>query len=182
MGIGGSGPVGGRVVAGGMVVGDMAVGLGVSFESDVYTTRVALAGRGQSSGASGYSMGLSAMYSRGRRLWNGVGRFVESASESEWRPSLASESSSLYHTVPWASIRIPDLITRGICSGTSSVGGVSGEVLGVVIYAGSSPAICGGSSPGSSAGPSPGSSAIALPASSAGTAPLTLRTLRAPWK
>lgn len=181
MGIGGRGPLGGRVVAGGMVGEDMAVGLVVSFASDVYTGRVALAGRGQSSGVSGYSIGLSAMYSSGRLLWKGVGRFVENASESEWRPSLASESDSLlYHMLPWGSIRIPGLITRGMCSGISSVGGVSGEVLGVVIYAGSSPAICGGSSPGSSAGPSPGSSAMALPASSAGTAPLALRTLRAP--
>ena len=176
MGIGGSGPVGGGVVAAGVV----AVGVGVSVASDVSAAVVAFAGRGQSSGASGYSIGLSAMYSSGRLLWNGVGKFVESTSESEVRPSLASESESLYHMVPWASMRIPDLITRGICSGMSSFGGVSGEALGLVIYAGSSPAICGGSSPGSSAGPSPGSSAIALPASSAGTAPLTWRTLRAP--
>lgn len=99
MGIGGSGPVGGRVVAGGIVAEDLAVSLGVSFVSDVYTTRVALAGRGQSSGVSGYSMGLSAMYSSGRLLWKGVGRFVDSASESELRPSMASESESLYHVL-----------------------------------------------------------------------------------
>ena len=84
MGIGGSGPVGGRVVAGGIV----------SLACDGSTTRPALAGRGQSSGVSEYSIGLSAMYSSGRLLWKGVGRFVDSASESEWRPSLASESDS----------------------------------------------------------------------------------------
>jgi hypothetical protein len=79
-------------------------------------------------------------------------------------------------------MRIPDLIIRGTCSGKSSLGGVSGEALGVVIYAGSSPAICGGSSAGSSTGPLPGSSAMALPASSTGTAPPNRRTLRASWK
>ena len=95
MGIGGSGPVGGRVGAGGIVGEEMAVGLGVLVASGEYTGRVALAGRGQSSGVSGYSIGLSAMYSSGRRLRKGVGKFVESTSESEWRPSLASESESL---------------------------------------------------------------------------------------
>ena len=73
VGSGGSGPVGGRVVAGGIVAEDLAVDWSVS---DVYTGRVALAGRGQSSGVSGYSIGLSAMYSSGRLLWKGVGRFV----------------------------------------------------------------------------------------------------------
>ena len=100
IGIGGSGPVGGSVVAAGIVEEDVAVGVRESFVSDEYASRVALTGRGQSSGVSGYSMGLSAMYSSGRLLWKGVGRFVESASESEWRPSLASESESLYHMVP----------------------------------------------------------------------------------
>lgn len=95
MGSGGSGPVGGRVVAEEIAAEDKAVNLGVSFVSEVYPGRVALAGRGQSSGVSGYSIGLSAMYSSGRRLWKGVGKFVESTSESEWRPSLASESESL---------------------------------------------------------------------------------------
>ena len=96
MGIGGSGPVGGRVVA-----EEKAVDLAVSFVSEVYPERVVLPGRGQSSGVSGYSIGLSAMYSSGRLLWKGVGRFVVNASESEWRPSLASESESLlYHMVP----------------------------------------------------------------------------------
>lgn len=156
----------------------VAVGVGVVLPCGVCARRMALTGRGQSCGVSGYSIGLSAMYSSGRLLWKGVGRFVEGTSVSEWRPSFASESESLYQMVPLASICIPDLITRGICSGISSIGGVSGEVLGVVIYAGSSPAICGGSSPGSSAGPSsPGSSAIALPASSIGAAPPTRRTL-----
>jgi hypothetical protein len=172
VGIAGRGPVGGGVVAAGVVAVGVSVDVEVSFVSEESAARVALAGRGQSSGVSGYSIGLSAMYSSGRLLWNGVGRFVESISVSEARPWLASESESLYHMVPWASIRIPDRITRGTCSGKSSTGGVSGEALGDVMYAGSSPAICGGSSPGSSAGPSPGSSAMALPASSTGTAPL----------
>lgn len=59
VGSGGSGPVGGRVAAGGIVADDLAVDWDASFVSDVYTGRVALAGRGQSSGVSGYSIGLS---------------------------------------------------------------------------------------------------------------------------
>ena len=70
VGIGGSGPVGGSVVAGGIAVEEGAVGIaveegtvgsGVSFVSEVYRGRVAPAGSGQSSGVSGYSMGLSSM-------------------------------------------------------------------------------------------------------------------------
>jgi hypothetical protein len=100
-GIGGSGPVGGSVVAAGIVEEQVAGGVRVSLASDKYAARLALVGRGQSSGVSGYSIGLSAMYSSGRLLWKGVGRlFDESASESERRPSLASESESLYHMVP----------------------------------------------------------------------------------
>lgn len=83
IGIGGSGPVGGSVVAAGTGEDGVTVGVGVSLLSDVCAARVALAGRGQSSGVSGYSMGLSAMYSSGRLLWKGVGKFDESASESE---------------------------------------------------------------------------------------------------
>jgi len=68
MGSGGSGPVGGSVVEAGIVEDGVTVGVGVSPLSDAYAARVALAGRGQSSGVSGYSMGLSAMYSSGRLL------------------------------------------------------------------------------------------------------------------
>jgi hypothetical protein len=100
VGIAGRGPVGGGVVAAGVVAVGVSVDVEVSFASEESAARVALAGRGQSSGVSGYSIGLSAMYSSGRLLWNGVGKFVESTSESEARPSLASESESLYHMVP----------------------------------------------------------------------------------
>lgn len=85
------------MVSVGVIAVDVAVGVGVSVASEVSVPLVALAGSGQSSGASGYSIGLSAIYSSGRLLWKGVGRLT---SESEARPSLASESESLYHIVP----------------------------------------------------------------------------------
>ena len=92
-----------------------------------------------------YSIGLSAMYSSGRLLPNAFGRLLDKSlnctSESEMRPSLSSGSVSLYHMVPYSSMNMPRFITRGICPGIPSVGGVSGEPPGEVMYAGSSPAI-----------------------------------------
>jgi hypothetical protein len=87
-------------VAAGAVVIEVSVGVGVSFASEVSPARVAHTGRGQSSAASGVSIGLSAMYSSGRLFPKGAGKFVVSTSDSEARPSWASESESLYHMVP----------------------------------------------------------------------------------
>lgn len=149
VGMGGSGPSGGGVIADGVVV--VSVGTGVPVGA--WTARAALRDRGQSSGVSGYSMGLSAMYSiglsamysSGRLLPNAFGRSLDKSlnctSESEMRPSLSSGSVSLYHMVPYSSMNMPRFITRGICPGIPSVGGVSGEPPGEVMYAGSSPAI-----------------------------------------
>lgn len=146
MGMGGSGPAGGGAVAGGVVdVVVVFMVMGVPVESEVLMARAALGDRGQSSGVSGYSMGLSAIYSSGRLLPKAFGRSldrsVDRTSESEMRPSLSSGSVSLYHMVPYSSMIMPRCITLGVCPGIPSVGGVSGEPPGEVMYAGSSPAI-----------------------------------------
>lgn len=146
MGMGGSGPAGGGAVAGGVVdVVVVFMVMGVPVESEVLMARAALGDRGQSSGVSGYSMGLSAMYSSGRLLPKAFGRSldrsVDRTSESEMRPSLSSGSVSLYHMVPYSSMIMPRCIILGVCPGIPSVGGVSGEPPGEVMYAGSSPAI-----------------------------------------
>jgi len=147
LGMGGSGPAGGGVVAA------VSMGTGVPVESESLIARAALGDRGQSSGVSGYSIGLSmrlsvglsAMYSSGRLLPKALGRSLDnsldSTSESVIKPSLSSGSVSLYHMVPYSSIITRWFINRGVCPGRPSVGGVSGEPPGEVIYAGSSPAI-----------------------------------------
>jgi hypothetical protein len=153
VGIGGSGLAGGGVVEDGMAV--VSVGVAVPVKSVAWRARAARVrrDRGQSSGVSGYSMGLSAMYSMGLSAMYSSGRLLPKAfgssldkslkctSESEMRPSLSSGSVSLYHMVPYSSMTMPRFITRGICPGIPSVGGVSGEPPGEVMYAGSSPAI-----------------------------------------
>lgn len=150
-GTGGRGPAGGGLIEDGVVV--VSVGVCMPVESEAWTARAARRDRGQSSGVSGYSMGLSAMYSMGLSAMYSSGRLFPKAlgssldkslyctSESVTWPSLSSGSVSLYHMVPYSSMIMPRFITRGICPGIPSVGGVSGEPPGEVMYAGSSPAI-----------------------------------------
>lgn len=87
-GVGGRGSVGGG--CGGrerLVVGDMG-------ESADSSERRAAPGRGQSSGVSGYSIGLSAIPSIIGRLRKALGR------TTSWSEPVSSGSDSLYHIVP----------------------------------------------------------------------------------
>jgi hypothetical protein len=91
----------------------VSIGVAVPAKSEACTARAALRERGQSSGVSGYSMGLSAMYSMGlsamyssgRLLPKALGRSLDKSlyctSESVIWPSLSSGSVSLYHMVPY---------------------------------------------------------------------------------
>lgn len=118
--MGGRGPVGGGVVFDGwrlVVVAFDVVVLGVSSSAGSMMARVAAAGRGQSSGVSGYSVGFSAMCSSGGLLPKAFGRLAASTSESDRRASLSSESDALYHMVPCASMTTPGLTTRGVWPG-----------------------------------------------------------------
>lgn len=117
--MGGRGPVGGGVVFDGwrfVVVAFGVIVLAVS-SSGGSMARVAAAGRGQSSGVSGYSVGFSAMCSSGGLLPKALGRLAARTSESDRRASLSSESDALYHIVPCASITTPGRTTRGVWPG-----------------------------------------------------------------
>lgn len=127
VGIGGRGPEGGA-----WGVEKWVVGFGVSlasagvvmarFDLEPARERSALLGRGQSSGVSGYSIGLSAMSSIMGRLRKGLGRIASGSEEAS-----SSGSVSLYQVVPWASTITAGLRTRGVWSGRSFAGGVKGE-------------------------------------------------------